>query len=83
MDNRWKKSVLFCRSVVDKITFAKAVSNEKRKEKVLQTLLNAPMLLTFSIGGGGFSGGGAFGLKNSTKLKKARCDQTKGVQERG
>ena len=51
-DNRWKKSVLFCRSVVDKITYAKVVSNEKRKEKVLKTLLKASRLLTFSMGVG-------------------------------
>lgn len=50
--NRWKKSVLFCRSVVDKITYAKVVSNEKRKEKVLKTLLKASRLLTFSMGVG-------------------------------
>lgn len=34
-------------------------------------------------GGWGISGEGVSGLKNSTKFKKARCDQTKGVLERG
>ena len=65
------------------VDFRKSCLKWEKERKSTADAVKSSQVGYIFHGGWGLSGEGLSGLKNSTKLKKARCDQTKGVLERG